>query len=293
MINFVMDIIRGILIGIANVIPGVSGGTMAVSLGIYDKLISSLTGIFKNFKKSIQFLVPVILGAGIGIVGFAFMIEWLFEKYPLATSLTFVGLILGGIPILVKSLKGDLTKNRKKIGIGHIIAFILLFAFAIIMSMLSGGDTGVVLDKLNVGTICILFLIGMVASATMVIPGVSGSMVLMILGYYTAIITAITDFLSALKVMDMPALLHGFGILFPFGIGIIVGIFVIAKVIEFLFKRFCSMTYSAILGLIIASPFAIFISMGGISIKPLELIIGILLLAVGGIVTYRLGESEK
>ena len=74
MINFVMDIIRGILIGIANVIPGVSGGTMAVSLGIYDKLISSLTGIFKNFKKSIQFLVPVILGAGIGIVGFAFMI---------------------------------------------------------------------------------------------------------------------------------------------------------------------------------------------------------------------------
>ena len=181
MINFVMDIIRGILIGIANVIPGVSGGTMAVSLGIYDKLISSLTGIFKNFKKSIQFLVPVILGAGIGIVGFAFMIEWLFEKYPLATSLTFVGLILGGIPILVKSLKGDLTKNRKKIGIGHIIAFILLFAFAIIMSMLSGGDTGVVLDKLNVGTICILFLIGMVASATMVIPGVSGSMVLMIL----------------------------------------------------------------------------------------------------------------
>lgn len=291
--TFIMDIIRGILIGVANVIPGVSGGTMAVSLGIYDKMISALTGIFKNFKKSIQFLIPILLGAGIGIVGFAFMIEWLFAKYPLATSLTFVGLILGGLPILGRSLQGDLRKNDKKLGAGHIILFILLFAFAIGMSMLSGGGTGVVLDKLNIGTICILFFIGMVASATMVIPGVSGSMVLMILGYYTAIIGTITDFLSALKAMDMPALLHGFGILVPFGLGVVVGIFVIAKVIEFLFARFCSMTYSAILGLIVASPFAIFISGGEISIKPFELIIGILLLAVGGIVTYRLGESEK
>ena len=103
--NFVNDIIKGVFIGIANIIPGVSGGTMAVSMGIYDKIIYSLTHLFKETKKCIQLLVPIFLGAGIGIVGLAFMIEYLFERFPLQTNLFFIGLILGGLPVILKRIK--------------------------------------------------------------------------------------------------------------------------------------------------------------------------------------------
>ena len=100
-----MDIIKGILIGIANIIPGVSGGTMAVSLGIYDKLISSISNLLKDWKKSLVTLLPIILGCGIGIVGFTYAIEYLLSHHTFVTCMAFVGLILGGIPILLISLK--------------------------------------------------------------------------------------------------------------------------------------------------------------------------------------------
>ncbi len=290
--KFVMDMIRGVLIGVANVIPGVSGGTMAVSLGVYDRLISSLTGLFKNIKKSLATLVPILLGAGIGIVGFAFLIEYLFAEYPVATCLTFTGLILGGLPILGASLKKELKKQGTALKAGHIAAFILLFAFGIGMSLVGGEGTAVNLAHVDIAGMLLLFVMGMVASATMVIPGVSGSMVLMILGYYNSIISAITDFISALKNLDMAGLMHGTAILMPFGIGVVIGIFLIAKLIEFLFDRYAALTYSAILGLIISSPFAIFINMGTVQLRMGEIIVGIILLAAGSVVTWKIGESK-
>lgn len=93
--EFFANIIKGIMIGIANIIPGVSGGTMAVSLGIYDRLISSVSGLFKEFKKSTLFLIPIIIGAGIGIVGFTYAIGYLLDKHTFVTCMAFVGLILG------------------------------------------------------------------------------------------------------------------------------------------------------------------------------------------------------
>lgn len=290
--RFFMDVIRGVLIGVANVIPGVSGGTMAVSLGVYDRLISSLTGLFKNFKKSMQTLVPILLGAALGIVGFAFLIEYLFATFPLATCLTFTGLILGGLPILTGSLKKELEKRNTGIKVGHVAAFVILFVFGIGMSLAGGEGAAVDLSRVNVIGIILLFVIGMVTSATMVIPGVSGSMLLMILGYYNSIISAITDFMTALKDFDVPGLLHGVSILMPFGIGVVVGIFLIAKLIEFLFNRYAALTYSAILGLIISSPFAIFINMGAVQLRPAEVIAGVLLLAAGAVLTWKVGDEK-
>lgn len=291
--NIILDIVRGIMIGIANVIPGVSGGTMAVSLGVYDRLISSLTGILKNWKKSVQTLAPILIGGVIGIGGFTFAIEMLLLKVPLATSLTFIGLILGGLPILYSSFQTGLKKKGDHIGARHILCFLLLFALGVGMSLLSGEGTAVNLSSPGAGTILLLFLIGVIASATMVVPGVSGSMVLMILGYYNSIISSVTDFLTALKDWDVAGLAHGFSILFPFGIGVIAGIFLIAKLIEFLFKRFEALTYSAILGLIVSSPFAIFINMGKVSVRPLEVIAGIILFLAGGYLTWRMGDSKE
>ncbi|MBO5279523.1 MAG: DUF368 domain-containing protein [Lachnospiraceae bacterium] len=290
--RFFMDVIRGVLIGVANVIPGVSGGTMAVSLGVYDRLISSLTGLFKNFKRSMQTLVPILLGAALGIVGFAFLIEYLFATFPLATCLTFTGLILGGLPILTGSLKKELEKRNTGIKAGHVAAFVILFVFGIGMSLAGGEGAAVDLSRVNVIGIILLFVIGMVTSATMVIPGVSGSMLLMILGYYNSIISAITDFMTALKDFDVPGLLHGVSILMPFGIGVVVGIFLIAKLIEFLFNRYAALTYSAILGLIISSPFAIFINMGAVQLRPAEVIAGVLLLAAGAVLTWKVGDEK-
>ncbi len=103
--TFLMDTIKGMLIGIANIIPGVSGGTMAVSLGIYDKLIGSVSGLLKAPKKSAKTLLPIILGCGLGIIGFTYAIEYLLSRHTFITCMAFVGLILGGIPVLFSSLK--------------------------------------------------------------------------------------------------------------------------------------------------------------------------------------------
>ena len=290
--KYIMDIIRGVLIGVANVIPGVSGGTMAVSLGVYDRLISSLTGLFKNIKKSLATLIPLFIGMAIGIVGFAFLIEYLFAKFPVATCLTFVGLILGGLPLLAVSLKKELAKEKTGLKAGHIAAFVILFVFGIGMSLLGGEGKAVNLSAVSFGGMLLLFLIGVITSATMVVPGVSGSMVLMILGYYNSIIGVITDFITALKDFDMKGLLHGVTVLLPFGLGVLVGIFLIAKLIEFLFERYAALTYSAILGLILSSPFAIFINMGTVKLRIMEIAVGIVLLAAGGFLTWKVGDSK-
>ena len=294
--TFFMDIIKGILIGIANIIPGVSGGTMAVSLGIYDKLISSISNLLKDWKKSLVTLLPIILGCGIGIVGFTYAIEYLLSHHTFVTCMAFVGLILGGIPILLISLKKELAKTSSKIGISGILAFVFLFAVAVFLPMMNAEDEVLKTFHATPGVMAALFFVGIIASATMVIPGVSGSLVMMILGYYYGIINTIKSFLDALKAFDMPGLIHGFALLMPFGIGVLLGIFLIAKLITFLFEKFGIQTYCAILGLIIASPFAIFYNTGALkqisSLAIGQILLGCLLAVLFAAVTY-LCHAEK
>ena len=288
-----MDLLRGMVIGVANIIPGVSGGTMAVSLGIYDKLIGAITGLFKHFKKSMGILLPLVVGMGIGIVAFGYGLEYLLEYHTLATSLTFVGLVLGGLPILWSQLKGTLhTKKSGKLGLSECICFLALLAFGVGMALLQGGtEHGL---TFGVGTMILLFVLGVVASATMVIPGVSGSMVLLVLGYYNSILALITGSVDALAAGDWNTILHNVGLLFPFGIGVLLGIFGIAKVIEYLFKNFPSQTYGAIIGLILSSPFAILYSSGALGAFSVGgLIVGIVLGIAGAAVTLWMGKSEK
>ncbi len=295
--TFFMDIIKGILIGIANIIPGVSGGTMAVSLGIYDKLISSISNLLKDWKKSLVTLLPIILGCGIGIVGFTYAIEYLLSHHTFVTCMAFVGLILGGIPILLISLKKELAKTSSKIGISGILAFVFLFAVAVFLPMMNAEDEVLKTFHATPGVMAALFFVGIIASATMVIPGVSGSLVMMILRYYYGIINTIKSFLDALKAFDMPGLIHGFALLMPFGIGVLLGIFLIAKLITFLFEKFGIQTYCAILGLIIASPFAIFYNTGALkqisSLGIGQILLGCLLAVLFAAVTYLLSCREK
>lgn len=292
-----MDIIKGMLIGIANVIPGVSGGTMAVSMGIYDKLIHSVTHLFKEFKKSVLTLLPIIAGCGIGIIGFAYLIQFLLDKHTFVTSMAFVGLILGGLPVLISTMKARAKKENAHFSPVYVIPFVLLFAVSVGLPMVgSTGGAAKVLTPTPANMV-IMLAIGIIASATMVIPGVSGSLVLMIMGYYDSILSNITDFLNALVAVDMEGLKSSFLILFPFGIGVILGIFLIAKLIEYLFSKHSIATYSAILGLIVASPFAIFYNTGlhetlG-SLNIWTILFGVLLCIAGAVITYFLGEKGE
>ena len=134
-----------------------------------------------------------------------------------------------------------------------------------------------------------IFFVGIIAAATMVIPGVSGSMIMMILGYYNTIIDTINNFINALKDFNITAMLDTFVVLVPFGIGVVVGIVAVAKLIEFMLKKYPLVTYWAIIGLIVASPFAILIMMEVGTIGIMEILTGVVLLAIGFFISLKLG----
>lgn len=283
--EFILNILRGIVIGISNVIPGVSGGTMMVSMGIYDRLILVLTHFIKRMKEAVALLVPILIGMLLAIAIFAKLFsEVLFPKFPLQTNLFFIGLILGGLPIIYKKVKGV------SIRFWHILAFALFFVLVIGLAVVGEGNGASADITLSAGNMIKLLGVGIIAAATMVIPGVSGSMIMMILGYYNTIIDTINAFINALKDFDIPAMLDTFVVLVPFGIGVVIGIVAVAKLVEFMLKKFPAVTYWAIIGLIVASPFAILIMMEVGTIGVVQVLSGVVLLALGFAISMKIGD---
>ena len=278
-------ILKGVVIGVANIIPGVSGGTMAVSMGIYDKIIHAATHLLSEFKKSMKLLIPILIGAALGLVVVARIIQMMFERVPFQTNLLFIGLILGGLPAMTKKVKGQ------SIRLSHILACVLFFALVVGLAAI-GETEGATADlSFHMVNVVKLFGVGVIASATMVIPGVSGSMVLMIMGYYNPILNEINAFIDNLVKFNVPGLVDGCAVLIPFGIGVVVGIFAIAKVIEIIFTKFPYMAYWAIIGLIVASPFAILRMNNLGTITIVTVLTGIVALAAGILVALKLGEE--
>ena len=298
--NFLVDLIKGVFVGIANVIPGVSGGTMAVSFGIYDKLLNAISSLLKSFKKSFLTLLPIILGMVIGIVGFTYIIPWLLANFPFATSCAFTGLIIGGIPAILRSLKDGWQSEEKKSLLVNILVFLILLAVAMAMVFLNGdSESGIALTA-SAGMIVKIFFMGIIASATMVIPGVSGSLVLMILGYYFGVINSVKQFVEALRTLNLQGMLNQLFILIPFAIGCVLGIFFISKLIRYLLKHFASATFSGIFALVASSPISIFYkvnqeySMNGTSV--VSIIVGVVLLVACVALTLfmeKLGAPES
>ncbi len=284
--KFVLEMLRGMVIGLANIIPGVSGGTMMVSMGIYDTLIHCITHLFKEFKKSILTLLPYAVGMVLAIGGLSFALKWAFAVYPLPTNTLFIGLILGGLPAILRQVKG-----KKKGAVGAVL-FAVFFALIIVMQIFQSEHVATI--TLSFGEVVKLFVLGAVASATMVIPGVSGSMILKLLGYYEPVVTvAIPGLISGLAHGEWAAVGANVGILLPFGLGIVVGIFAIAKLIEVLLARWEGQTYCAILGLVTASPVAILMATEMVNLSWTTLIISLLTFAIGFYVAWRLGGKEK
>lgn len=283
--KLILDVIKGMVIGLANIIPGVSGGTMMVSMGIYDTLIYCITHLFKQFKKSVVTLLPYIVGMVAAIICLSFVITWAFDNYPLPTNTLFIGLILGGLPAIFKQVKGE------KIGVKGGVLFAAFFALIIVLQLIQKEN--LVEIQLSVLEVVKLLFLGMLASATMVIPGVSGSMILKLLGYYEPVIGSIKGLTTALAAGSWQAVAANVGILLPFGVGIVIGIFAIAKLIEVLLAKWKGYTYCAILGLVIASPVAILMSTNMSGVTWVTLLISVVTFAAGYVVAMLLGGEEK
>ena len=281
--------IKGFFMGIANIIPGVSGGTIAIILGIYEEFISAISHLFENFKKNLLFLIPVVLGMGSAIVILSGVIKYSYDNFPFPTMLFFVGLVLGGIPLLLKNVKGK--KESKKIS-NYVILF-LTFALVIVMTLsdfIFGTMSDVSLVNMNPVGYVLLFIVGIIAAATMVIPGISGSLVLMLLGYYYPVVSTINDLVKFNNIFSNVVVLG------VFGIGVVIGIVLISKLLEMLFKKYKVKTYFGVLGFIFASvisiPLSTFIENDSIVIDVQGAIIGMLMLFIGTIISYKLGDRN-
>ncbi|QTM98101.1 DUF368 domain-containing protein [Sediminibacillus dalangtanensis] len=233
------NIYRGLLMGASDVVPGVSGGTIAVILGIYDRLIASVNGFFsKEWKRHLGFLVPL----GIGIVGAVFalanLIEWLFEHYPGPTQFFFLGLIIGVLPFLFHK-----AEAKKTFKVKHVI-LLLLGAILVASIAFFPAEEPDQIANLDFGTYVYLFFAGFIASSAMILPGISGSLILLIIGAYTTITSAISNF--------------KLDIIFVVGAGILIGIVVMSKIIHYFMARYPSATYALVIGLVIGSVAVVF-----------------------------------
>lgn len=282
-ISFLFDIIRGFAIGIAFIIPGFSGGSIAAIIGIYEKLIGAIADIFKNFKKSILTLLPIGIGMVIGVVSLLFPLGWALEHFPFPTVCLFVGLAIGGLPSITENLGGKPKWT-------HLIACAVPLLFAVALSFLPvAGDVD--LFNLNFGGYVLLVIIGVIGSAALVVPGISGSMLLLILGYYNPIVKMITEHFLAGRDVGISILVLGCA-----AFGIVIGFFIISLIMKALLKNCPRGTYFAIVGFIIGSIPTVYVStakdagytLSTLPTSPVHWIMCVLMLIIGIALSYSL-----
>ena len=271
-------IVKGFILGIANIIPGVSGGTLAMTMGIYEDIIKSISSILKTPKKSLKLLLYLGIGAALSILILSKLLNYTLTNYAFATTLFFIGLIVGGFPLLLKKAKGH------KVSLGYLLSFLSTTSLVIILRLLQTSENTVSLNNISLFTMIILLLVGMLAASTMVIPGVSGSFVLMLIGFYKPILNTISN------ITKINLLGHNLLILVPFGIGVLLGIVITAKVIEYLLKKYEIYTYYGIYGFILSSILVLILNVYNKATGIPEAVVGILLVLLGTFIGYKLGE---
>lgn len=247
MLHHLYILVAGIVFGLANVIPGVSGGTMAVVFGLYERLIDLVANLRTKWRKELPFILVFGLGAGIGILAFGKLMKWILANYPTEANAFFIGIILGSIPMLVR-----LTfKQGKKwhVSLANILPMLITFGIMIPMALTdtSGAKeaaTAAQVTRFDLGYSLMCVLYGIIAISTMIIPGISGSFVMLLMGFYGTIIGAVADL--------------NFLVLIPFAIGCLIGLFSVTKLIKWLLAKYAEPSYSAILGFVFGSILCIF-----------------------------------
>lgn len=283
----IFDFFKGIVIGIANVIPGLSGGTIAVVLNIYHKFVNSLKNLLSHPFKTIKDIWGLLLGIVVGTIISVKAIQILIETFPIPTMMLFVGLIIGAIPKIYQNIK-----DEKKTYI-DIIVFIGFIVILIGLPFIPGSELDI---NINLLTFIVLFLVGLIAASAMVIPGISGSMMLMIFGYYVFILNLVNNFLKATVELNFGNIINNLFLLIPFALGVLLGIVFISNLISRLIVKYGRTFYCAILGLLIASPFVMIYSMVeeyGELMKNkllLNIIIGLITLIIGSVISLLMSN---
>lgn len=229
---FLLNYLKGLAIGSGAILPGISSGVLCVIFGLYEKLLNSVLGFFKDWKTNIKFLFPIGLGAVTGVLLFGKLLLYLVDTYPIYTGYAFTGLILGGLPVLVKEVN-----QKKGFRLHYLIYFLAAFLFAIFLLLLE--NTFSFTERSSSQSFFLLLLAGFFMSAGVIIPGVSSTVILMILGVYSTYLSAIANLT--------------FSILIPMGIGLLFGSFFFMKLIQKAFLFYPSETYYAIIGFVIGS----------------------------------------
>lgn len=287
--KYLINAFWGFCMALADSVPGVSGGTIAFILGFYDKFINSLDSLFygewKEKKKAFWFLLKLGSGWIVGLCLATFILTKFFESKIYAVSSLFLGFVIFSLPLIIKEEKDCLKNNYKNLIFSLIgILVVVLISY---FNPVSGG-TSVNIAHLNIGLILYILVAGMVSISAMVLPGISGSTLLLIFGLYIPIISAIKEFLS-LNFTYVPAL-------FVFGIGILLGIGLVIKIIKVCLEKKRSATVYLILGLMIGSLYAIIMGPKTLEVPRDALNIrtfNIIMFIIGGVVVMGLEKIKN
>lgn len=265
--QLVVNILKGIIIGIGGVAPGVSGGAFAVMLGVYDKLTDAIATFYKDFRVKMTFLISIGIGVVIGIIGFSNVMTLLFEHFETMVKFVFIGLMVGTLPSVFGEANKEGFKKR------YLLPFALTFTLTVIFAYLDSQGV----DRVSVSVISpqdSVFYGGVIALGT-IVPGISSSIILMYAGVYEAV-------LAGISTLD-------FAMLIPMGIGFGLTVLLLAKLISYMFKRFYGYTYYMVLGFVVGSILALMPNVSSGS----DIVQGTLLAIVGAILSYGLGYVSK
>lgn len=274
--SFLYLFLSGILIGTAMVVPGLSGGVIAVILGIYDKMINSLNNLFKDFKNSFMFLIVLTFGVLIGAIWFSNVIIFLYQSHAVVTKLCFIGLILGGVPYLFKDIKKRGYKVDYVLMLSvFLISFILWFVSNKYLNInFSASSNSLFIN------ILLLFISGFIYSVGKIVPGISGSFLLIMIGMYEFVLSAMAHpFTYGLSNLDK---------VFPFLIGLLIGVIILLKIMNYLLDRHYDKVYSTIIGFVLGSLPGLIPFDGRLS----SYFIGFILLVLSFVLSYRLTKGE-
>jgi len=294
MLKAVRNFFNGLAFGITETIPGVSGGTIAIILGFYFELIETINHFTDNIRKRLKFLVPLVIGVAAGILLFSSIINFLLANFSFPTMLFFIGLITGIIPhIFSKAREGS-----KRFTLKDILLIAAPFLFLLTISFLKGASVtnpAEAIKNIDIPYMVFIFFAGIIAAAALVIPGISGSFVLLLLGIYPLAIYSVSSirFLLA-DLSDTVLMLSICKVLLPLAIGVIIGGLAMVALIEKLLKNYSKVVYSIILGLLTGSVCVLckdpITYRSGISAP--VVIIGIVTFSLGCLFSYKLGKKR-
>ena len=284
----IVNMVQGFCMALADSVPGISGGTVAFILGFYEKFINSVNAFItkgEDKKKACSFLFKLGIGWAIGMALASIVLSKLFEEHIYSVSSLFIGFIVFAIPLIVKDEK-DTLKGKYK--------YFVYFAIGIlIVSLITyfnpvGGGSSVDLSNFSPWMCLMVFMAGVIAICAMVVPGISGSTLLLIFGLYVPIINGISEVLH-FKFDSLP-------ILIVFGFGVITGLLLIVKLIKKALDKYRAQTIYMVLGLMVGSIYAIVMGPTSLSV-PREAMsfntFSVLFFIIGGIIVYGLEVLRK